>query len=94
MATLGKLEQKGNIISLLTGFAQLSGPDQRRGRNMRKGKARFADLDPGDTSPLDYAVIARDRSTVAMVAAALRHRETMLAFQPVVQSPRPDRIAF
>lgn len=61
---------------------------------MRKGKARFADLDPGDTSPLDYAVIARDRSTVAMVAAALRHRDTMLAFQPVVQSQRPDRIAF
>lgn len=61
---------------------------------MRQGKNRFADMQPDEVSPLDFAVIARDRSTVAMVAAALRHRETMLAFQPVVQSQRPDRIAF
>lgn len=61
---------------------------------MRNGKARFADLEPGETSPLDYAVISRDRKTMAMVADALRHRDTMLAFQPVVQSQRPDRIAF
>ena len=61
---------------------------------MRKGKGRFADLEPGDSSPLDYAVIARDRSTMAMVADALRHRDTMLAFQPIVQSQRPDRVAF
>lgn len=61
---------------------------------MRNGKARFADLEPGETSPLDYAVISRDRKTMAIVADALRHRDTMLAFQPVVQSQRPDRIAF
>ena len=61
---------------------------------MRKAKGRFADLEPGDTSPLDYAVVTRDRSTMAMVAAALRHRNTMLAFQPVVQSQRPARVAF
>jgi EAL domain-containing protein (putative c-di-GMP-specific phosphodiesterase class I) len=61
---------------------------------MRQGKHRFADIEPGEVSPLDFAVIARDRGTVAMVAAALRHRETMLAFQPVVQSQRPDKIAF
>ena len=61
---------------------------------MRQGKSRFADMEPGEVSPLDFAVISRDRGTVAMVAAALRHRETMLAFQPVVQSQRPDRVAF
>ena len=61
---------------------------------MRQGKHRFADIEPGEGSPLDVAVIARDRDTVAMVAAALRHCETMLAFQPVVQSQRPDKIAF
>lgn len=61
---------------------------------MRQGKHRFADIEPGEGSPLDVAVIARDRDAVAMVAAALRHRETMLAFQPVVQSQRPDKIAF
>ena len=61
---------------------------------MRQGNGRFADIDPGEVSPLDFAVITRDRGTVAMVASALRHRETMLAFQPVVQSQRPDRVAF
>ena len=67
---------------------------QIKGQAMRQGKGRLADLAPGETSPLDYAVVTRDRSTLAMVTAALRHRDTMLAFQPVVQSQRPDRIAF
>ncbi|MFU8881978.1 MAG: EAL domain-containing protein [Rhodobacterales bacterium] len=61
---------------------------------MRKDKGRFADMDRGAVSPLDYAVTLRDRNTLDMVADALRHRNTMLAFQPVVQSQRPDRIAF
>jgi len=61
---------------------------------MRQGKHRFADIQPGEVSPLDFAVISRDSDALSMVAAALRHRETMLAFQPVVQSHRPDHIAF
>jgi EAL domain-containing protein (putative c-di-GMP-specific phosphodiesterase class I) len=61
---------------------------------MRQAKNRFAHIEPGEVSPLDVAVTTRDRGAVAMVAAALRHRETMLAFQPVVQSQRPDKIAF
>jgi len=61
---------------------------------MRKDKGRFADMERGEVSPLDYAVTLRDRNTLDMVANALRHRNTMLAFQPVVQSQRPDRIAF
>lgn len=55
---------------------------------------RFADLADGDHSPLDAAVTARDRSTVDMVADAIRHRQTLLAYQPVVQTRAPDRIAF
>jgi EAL domain-containing protein (putative c-di-GMP-specific phosphodiesterase class I) len=51
-------------------------------------------MERGEVSPLDYAVTLRDRNTLDMVANALRHRNTMLAFQPVVQSQRPDRIAF
>jgi EAL domain-containing protein (putative c-di-GMP-specific phosphodiesterase class I) len=51
-------------------------------------------MDPGDISPLDYAVTSRDQGTLAMVAAALRNRDTMLAFQPVVHSHRPDKVAF
>jgi EAL domain-containing protein (putative c-di-GMP-specific phosphodiesterase class I) len=61
---------------------------------MGKGKGKFAHIAPGEASPLDFAITARDRDTVAMVASALHHRETLLAFQPVVQSQRPDRIAF
>ncbi|MCD1626181.1 EAL domain-containing protein [Seohaeicola saemankumensis] len=61
---------------------------------MRHGKSRFADVPRSEVSPLNYAVNTRDRDTLAMVAAALRHRDTMLAFQPVVQSQRPDRVAF
>ncbi|MDA7428239.1 EAL domain-containing protein [Primorskyibacter aestuariivivens] len=36
----------------------------------------------------------RDQSTLDMVNAAVRHKQVMLAFQPVVQSRRPDRMAF
>lgn len=61
---------------------------------MRKRKSRFAPLDRDDASPLAVALATRDRGALDMVAAALRHKETMLAFQPVVQSQRPDRIAF
>lgn len=45
-------------------------------------------------SPLDQAVTLRDRDIVATVTQAVRQRNVMLAFQPVVQGQRPDRIAF
>jgi EAL domain-containing protein (putative c-di-GMP-specific phosphodiesterase class I) len=61
---------------------------------MHKRKGRFANMDPGTTSPLDYALTSRDQGTVAMVAAALRHRDTLLAYQPVVHSHRPGTVAF
>ncbi len=61
---------------------------------MRKNKSRFAGIEREEVSPLDYAVATRDRSALDMVVAALRHRNTMLAFQPVVQSQRPEKIAF
>ena len=49
---------------------------------MRKHK--FADIPPGADTPLNAAVTARDRDTLDMVAAAVRHNQTLLAFQPVV----------
>ncbi len=55
---------------------------------------RWADLPPGADNPLDLAVQARDRETVQMVADALRHREVLLGFQPVVASANPSRVAF
>lgn len=55
---------------------------------------RWADLPPGADNPLDMALQARDRETLKMVADALRHREVLLAFQPVVSSADPQRVAF
>ena len=61
---------------------------------MRHGKRRFADIPAGEDTPLNFAVTTRDRGTLDMVAAALHHRQVLLAYQPVVQSQHPDRIAF
>ena len=44
----------------------------------------FADIPAGQDSPLNAAVSARDRDTLAMVDAAVRHQQTLLAFQPVI----------
>jgi EAL domain-containing protein (putative c-di-GMP-specific phosphodiesterase class I) len=92
--SLGKLEQKGNIICFVRREAQICMTDQGKRQAMRHRKSRFADVPAGTFSPLDHAVSTRDRDTLEMVAAALRHRDTLLAFQPVVQSQRADRVAF
>lgn len=51
-------------------------------------------IEAGMASPLDYAVAQRDRETMAMVRRAVSRRDVVLAFQPIVQSARPDRAAF
>lgn len=51
-------------------------------------------IEAGMASPLDYAVAQRDRETMAMVRSAVSRRDVVLAFQPIVQSARPDRAAF
>jgi len=58
----------------------------------RKGK--WADVPAGQDSPLAYAVTARDRSVIEMVDTAVRHKQVMLAFQPVVTAGQPDKAAF
>ncbi|WP_296761599.1 EAL domain-containing protein [Sediminimonas sp.] len=58
------------------------------------GKRKWADVPPGQDSPLNHAVSARDRASLDMVAAAIRHREVLLAFQPVVRADRPNIPAF
>ncbi len=47
-----------------------------------------------EESPLDHAVAQRDKTSVSMVDAALRHDEAMLAFQPIVTSSKPHTIVF
>ncbi len=55
---------------------------------------RGADGADATTSPLAFAVAERDRATITMVRDALDQRNVMLAYQPVIQTRRPDRPAF
>lgn len=48
----------------------------------------------GGKNALAEAILLRDKNTLQMVDAAVKHRQVMLAFQPVVQARRPDRMAF
>ncbi|PTX57358.1 EAL domain-containing protein (putative c-di-GMP-specific phosphodiesterase class I) [Litoreibacter ponti] len=45
-------------------------------------------------SPLSAAVAERDANILTMVRSALRRRDVMLAYQPVVQGRDPSRVAF
>ncbi|WP_375689038.1 EAL domain-containing protein [Pseudooceanicola sp. LIPI14-2-Ac024] len=51
-----------------------------------------AAIDPGD--PLSMAVGMREGDAVDLVRAAVRDGRLALAYQPIVQAKRPDRIAF
>lgn len=46
------------------------------------------------SSPLDQAMAEQARATMATVARAVERRDAVLAFQPVVQSDRPQQAAF
>lgn len=55
---------------------------------------RLADVGPGGDSPLSYAVAKRDQSTLEMVQQAIEHRQTLLAYQPVMRGNAQDKVAF
>jgi EAL domain-containing protein (putative c-di-GMP-specific phosphodiesterase class I) len=55
--------------------------------------SRF-DRDPAASSPLNAAISAQDRETLAMVTSALKDRRMRLAFQPVVYAADPTMIGF
>ncbi|MFN6952938.1 MAG: EAL domain-containing protein [Albidovulum sp.] len=61
----------------------------REGRRLRR-RVR----EPGQDSPLEAAVGLRDRDILSMVERAVARREVFLAFQPIVEAARQDRIAF
>lgn len=48
----------------------------------------------GGKNALAQALMLRDQNTQKMVEEAVRHNQVMLAFQPVVQARRPERMAF
>ncbi|MFO1203399.1 MAG: EAL domain-containing protein [Tabrizicola sp.] len=61
---------------------------------MKEPKSSKFDRDPALASPLNAAISAQDRETLAMVASALKDRRMRLAFQPVVYAADPSVIGF
>lgn len=61
---------------------------------MRRRKTTFADVPPGADNPINAAVSARDGSVLDMVRDAVNHKQTLLAFQPIMLSSDPARVAF
>lgn len=57
-------------------------------------KQKWADVPADAVSPLTHAVAARDRDTLAMVRDAITHKETLLAYQPVVSARATGSVAF
>lgn len=60
----------------------------------RPSKHAMANLSPGTDSPLNFAVTTRDQQTIDMVAAAIRHKQVLLAYQPVMQARDQSKVAF
>ena len=60
----------------------------------RRRNRKWADVPAGYEDPLSYAVQSRNRSVLQMVDDAVRHKNVLLAYQPIVQAQRPDRVAF
>lgn len=60
----------------------------------RPGNAPQDPVEPVDANPLNVAIGAAARETMTMVREALQRKDVMLAFQPVIQTARPDRPAF
>lgn len=51
-------------------------------------------VEPGEESPLDFAVSQRERDTLSMVRRALSAGDVALAFQPVVQAAPGNPVAY
>lgn len=51
-------------------------------------------VNPPLSSPLDLAVTSRDSHTLALVKEAVKHKQAMLAYQPVVQAQNTSLVAF
>ncbi|AGT07625.1 EAL domain-containing protein [Paracoccus aminophilus] len=48
----------------------------------------------GRSSPLDFAIEQQARLTLETVQTSIENKNAVLAYQPVVQSDRPNRVAF
>lgn len=61
---------------------------------MARENKQFAKIVEGPRNALDHALSTRDANTMDMVRRAIEHRQTMLAYQPVVQARDQERVAF
>jgi EAL domain-containing protein (putative c-di-GMP-specific phosphodiesterase class I) len=61
---------------------------------IKEPRASKYDRDPATSSPLNVAISAQDRETLAMVTQALKDRRMRLAFQPVVYAADTSLIGF
>ncbi len=68
--------------------------EQERGNRMEPGKGKPKDFGRGMSSPLGEAISAADADTMRMVEEAIRSRRVALAYQPVVLSREPRKVAF
>lgn len=57
-------------------------------------KRHLANIEPGMQDPVSYAVSQRDRATLEMVQEAITHRESLLAYQPIVLASDHNRVGF
>lgn len=57
-------------------------------------KGRKANVAPGAENPLNYAVSERDKSTMQMVQDAIAHKQTLLAYQPVMRATDHSKVGF
>ena len=79
-------------LSKFLGITREKRVQQRNADIDLTGKAGAKPALPGN--PLAMAVANRDRQTLEMVRAAVRHKNVMLAYQPIVQAKNPKEIAF
>lgn len=60
----------------------------------RTKRQRFADIPHGADSPLNAAVVQRDRGILQMVEDAVTHNQTLMAYQPIMSARDQTKTAF
>lgn len=59
-----------------------------------RSKRRFADVPAGADNPLNFAVSQQNQSTMDMVKEAIAHKQTLLAYQPVMRASNHTKVGF
>lgn len=57
-------------------------------------KRMLADMPVGSDNPLNFAISRRDQSTLKLVADAVKHKQVLLAYQPIMQARDQSKTAF